>query len=234
MNRNNNNFIWGLLFIILGVGFAGNAFDLWNFSIFFPGWWTLFLILPCGISIIQNGVQTGSLIGLVSGIMLLLSCQGFVSAHLIGQLIIPVILIIAGLGIIFSNLSKKTISSHSSDFQTSDFQKKNSKHLTDYTATFSSQNIALDNQIFSGASVNAIFGSVTLRLDNAIINEDVVINSNATFGGIDIYLPAYVNVKVSSTPIFGGVTNRRHGIVNQDAPTVYINATSMFGGVEIR
>ncbi|MSS63257.1 LiaF transmembrane domain-containing protein [Velocimicrobium porci] len=229
MTRNNNNFLWGLLFIVLGIGFAGNAFDLWHFSIFFPGWWTLFLIIPCGISIIQNGFQTGSIIGFVSGVMLLLSCQGFVSTRLIGQLIIPVILIIAGLGIIFSNSSKKTIS-----IKSSDFQKKNSEHLTDYTATFSSQSISLDNQIFTGASINAIFGSVTLRLDNAIINEDVVINSNATFGGIEIYLPAYVNVKVSSTPIFGGVTNRRHGIVNSDAPTVYINATCMFGGVEIR
>lgn len=103
-----------------------------------------------------------------------------------------------------------------------------------YTATFSSQNITLDNQMFTGASINAIFGSISLRLDNSIINEDVVINCNATFGGVEIYLPNYVNVRVAKTPLFGGVSNRRHAITSPDAPTVYINATCMFGGVEIR
>ena len=37
----------GLLFILVGLLYAGSALDLFEFSIFFPGWWTLFIIVPC-------------------------------------------------------------------------------------------------------------------------------------------------------------------------------------------
>ncbi|MFW5633084.1 MAG: LiaF transmembrane domain-containing protein, partial [Acetivibrio ethanolgignens] len=103
-----SNILWGLFFILIGIGFAGNAFNLWDFNLFFPGWWTFFIIIPCGISIIQNGFQTGTSIGLVIGVMLLLSRQGFFNMRLVGQLIIPVILVIVGLGIMFANTFQKT------------------------------------------------------------------------------------------------------------------------------
>lgn len=235
MNSNKSNILLGLFFIFLGIGFAGNAFHLWNFSLFFPGWWTLFIIVPCLITITQNGPQTGSVVGLIIGIMLLLSRQGIVSGDILGKLLIPAILVVIGISIVFNNFSRSRIpqSDGSSDYISGPLNRENG-NLNYYTATFASRNESFDNQIFEGANVNAIFGSACLHLENAIINEDIVINCNSTFGGIEIFLPGYVNVKVSSTPIFGGVTNRRRGMTNTDAPTVYINATSMFGGVEIR
>lgn len=117
MNTNRNNVLWGLIFIILGVGFAGNAFSLWNFSIFFPGWWTLFLIIPCGVSLFRNGLQTGPLVGFSIGLMFFLSSQGFISGHSVSQLFIPVILIIIGVSIIFTNSPRKTITFKSNELQ---------------------------------------------------------------------------------------------------------------------
>lgn len=231
MNSNKSNILWGLFFIFLGIGFAGNAFNLWHFTIFFPGWWTMFIIIPSLMSITQNGPSTGSLIGLIIGVLLLLSRQGIISGDFIGKLIFPAILVVIGISIILNNFSRSRIPQ--SDY-TSASMNSNNEGLNYYTATFSSRSDNCDNQVFEGANVNAIFGSVSLHLENAIINEDIVINCNSTFGGIELFLPGYVNVRVSSTPIFGGVTNRRRGMANTDAPTVYINATSMFGGVEIR
>lgn len=231
MNSNKSNILWGLFFIFLGIGFAGNAFNLWHFTIFFPGWWTMFIIIPSLMSITQNGPSTGSLIGLIIGVLLLLSRQGILPSDFIGKLIFPAILVVIGISIILNNFSRSRIPQ--SDY-TSTSMNSNNEGLNYYTATFSSRSDNCDNQVFEGANVNAIFGSVSLHLENAIINEDIVINCNSTFGGIELFLPGYVNVRVSSTPIFGGVTNRRRGMANMDAPTVYINATSMFGGVEIR
>ena len=235
MNSNKSNILWGIFFIFLGIGFAGNAFNLWHFSIFFPGWWTLFIIVPCLMSITQNGASTGSVFGLIIGILLLLSRLGIIPTGLIGKLFFPVILILIGIRIFLNNSFGNRISQ--SDMHTTysagSFNREN-ENLNYYTATFASRSDNCDNQIFEGANVNSIFGSVVLHLENAILNEDVVINCNATFGGIDLDLPGYVNVRVSSTPIFGGVTNHRRGVTNTDAPTVYVNATCMFGGVEIR
>lgn len=235
MNSNKSNILLGLFFIFLGIGFAGNAFHFWHFSLFFPGWWTLFIIVPCLITITQNGPQTGSIVGLIIGIMLLLSRQGILPGDVLGKLLIPAILVVIGISIVFNNFSRNRIPQfdNSPDYSSGPLNRENG-NLNYYTATFASRNESFDNQIFEGANVNAIFGSAALHLENAIINEDIVINCNSTFGGIEIFLPGYVNVKVSSTPIFGGVTNRRRGVANTDAPTVYINATSMFGGVEIR
>ena len=54
------------------------------------------------------------------------------------------------------------------------------------------------------------------------------------FGGIDIFVPDYVNVKINSNSIFGGVSEKNHRPTVQGAVTIYINATCMFGGVEIK
>ena len=61
----------GIVFILLGVAIIGNAFDAWNFTIFFDGWWTLFIIVPCVASMINNGVNSGNVIGLTIGVLLL-------------------------------------------------------------------------------------------------------------------------------------------------------------------
>lgn len=247
-----SNVLWGLFFVLIGIGFAGNVFNLWNFNLFFPGWWTLFIIVPCGISIIQNGFHTGTSIGLIIGLMLLMSRQGFFPMRIIGQLIVPVILVIIGLGIMFSNTFSNRIPrgghygpdgdsyTGAHDYSTNYSENGTYQQSTHadgsrvYTSTFASQNLNFDNDIFQGVTANSYFGAIALHMENAIINENVTIYCNTTFGGIEIYLPAYVNVKVQSTPIFGGVTNRRRFSANADAPTVLIIANCMFGGVEIK
>ena len=74
MRNKVSNSLWGLIFILAGVAFLGNAYDWWGgFNLFFDGWWTLFIIIPCAISIIRHGFNAGSIIGLGIGIILLLS-----------------------------------------------------------------------------------------------------------------------------------------------------------------
>ena len=53
-------------------------------------------------------------------------------------------------------------------------------------------------------------------------------------GGIEIFVPTGVNIKVKSTPIFGGVSNKTRVEYNESLPTLYINGTALFGGVEIK
>ena len=60
------------------------------------------------------------------------------------------------------------------------------------------------------------------------------ISASAVFGGIDILVPDNVNVKVSSNSIFGGVSEKKHNPDNAGAVTLYINATCIFGGVDIK
>ena len=41
-------------------------------------------------------------------------------------------------------------------------------------------------------------------------------------------------MKVSSNSIFGGVSEKKHNPDNAGAVTLYINATCIFGGVDIK
>ena len=71
--------IWGLAIITLGVIFGGNALGLFNFNVFFDGWWTLFIIVPSAISLLTEKGKTASLIVLAVGIWLLLAAQNVFS-----------------------------------------------------------------------------------------------------------------------------------------------------------
>ena len=53
------------------------------------------------------------------------------------------------------------------------------------------------------------------------------------FGGVDILLPANVSVKMSDLSLFGGCSNARN-YSPVAGPTVYVNATALFGGVEVK
>ena len=219
-----SNLLWGLFWIGLGVGIAGNALNLWDFHIFFDGWWTLLIIIPCSISIVRNGFGNGSTIGLMIGILLLLGSRGVIEYSMLRRLIIPIILILIGLNMILKNL-----------FSQSKHVKINVSYqgVGSYTSTFSSQCIRIPNEPFYGTELTSVFGGLQLDLRNAIIQEDIVINATAIFGGIDIFLPEQVGLKINSTSIFGGVDNRRRKNEGE-GPIVYVNATCMFGGVDIR
>ena len=223
-----SDIMWGLILIIIGVILGGNALDIFNINLFFDGWWTLFIIVPTFIGLVTERDKTGNIIGLVIGLLLLLSCRGLFDFKLIWKLIFPLIFVIIGLSLIFKNNINKEVSEKI---------KKLNENLSSndgYTATFSGQNLNFDGEEFKGSNLNAIFGGIKLDIRKAIINEDIVINASSIFGGIDIYIPDNCKVKIKSNSIFGGVSNNKKCNVDDNSYTIYINASCMFGGVEIK
>ena len=64
--------LWGIALIVIGGIFALNAFGVTDIQLFFDGWWTLFIIVPCCIGIFSEREKTGNIIGLLIGVFLLL------------------------------------------------------------------------------------------------------------------------------------------------------------------
>ena len=81
--------------------------------------------------------------------------------------------------------------------------------------------------------MNAIFGAIKCDLSNIKINEDTIVNINSIFGGVDLLVPNDVDIKVNSTPIFGGVSDDRKVKIKNNKPTLYVNAVCVFGGIDI-
>lgn len=92
-------------------------------------------------------------------------------------------------------------------------------------------------ETFHGARLEATFGGIRLDLRNAVINEDEEIDIRTCFGGVELFVPPTVNIKVDSRSFFGGVgDDGKRGInnANHGAPTLHIIASNIFGGVAIK
>ena len=73
-----NRIVFGLLFIGAGVGYVCKIAGIWpDFTIFFPGWWTLFIIVPMVLSIINDGPGIFNISLLLLGVALLLSNDAY-------------------------------------------------------------------------------------------------------------------------------------------------------------
>lgn len=221
-----SNYLWGLVLILIGIIWGLNALELTNIDIFFDGWWTLFIIVPCFIGLFSDKDKNSNLIGLVIGICLLLGCQDIISFNLIWKLMVPVVLVMIGLSFIFKDAFNNKIKK--------EIKKLNKNGDKEYSATFGEQNVEFSNEKFDGCSLNSIFGSIKVDLRDAIIDEDTVIDASAIFGGITIYAPNNINIKISSTSIFGSVSDERKKKTKDANNTIYINSTIMFGGIEIK
>jgi len=225
--NNIKNILWGIILVIIGVIIGLNTMGITDIDIFFDGWWTLVIIVPCFIGLFTNKDKTGNIIGLLVGVILLLGMQNIIDFNLIWKLLLPSIIVIIGLSLIFKNTFNSKINN--------EIKKLNNKNTKDneYCATFSGQRIDFPNEEFKGATLNSVFGSITCDLREAKIKEDVVINASSVFGGIDIIVPDDVNIKIKSNSIFGGVNNKKKN--NEDKKyTIYVNASCLFGGVDIK
>ena len=220
--------MWGIALIIVGIVLGGNALGIFDINLFFKGWWTLFIIIPSFIGIFSDENKTGSIIFFLIGVALLCACWNVFDFKMVWELLLPGIIVIIGLSLIFKNSFNSEVNNN--------IKKLNDKINSDdgYTATFSGQDLNLDGEEFKGTTLNAVFGGVKLDLRKAIIKDDVVINATSVFGGIDIFVPENYKVKIKSNSIFGGVSNDKKYNVDEKSHTIYINATCIFGGVEIK
>lgn len=219
------NLLWGLLLIFIGIIVGINSLGIAEINIFFKGWWTLFIIVPCFIGLFTENSKTGNIIGLLIGLFLLLVSQGILDFDLVWKLTLPAILIIIGISLLFKDSVL--------DKEIKKIKKKSGKSY-EYWATFSSQNISFNNEEFTGADLNSIFGGIKFDLREAIIKEDIVLNATAIFGGIEILAPNGVKIKLKSNSIFGGSTNKVVNDNNEKSPTIFINSVAIFGGIEIK
>ena len=224
--KKSTNILLGVILILLGIILGLKALGIADFNVFFKGWWTLFIIVPAIFGLLTEKDKTGDIIALVVGVLLLLACRGVISFDLLAKAFLPALLILIGLSIIFKDVLSNKIR---------DEIKENGIISSDsYAATFSGQKLNLANETFEGCTVDAIFGGVDLDIRDAKVKDGSIIKCSSIFGGINILVPENVNVKIVSSSIFGGVEDNRKIKNIDNKKTIYINATCLFGGVDIK
>lgn len=206
--------------IVLGIIVGLNSLEITSINIFFDGWWTLIIIIPSLIGVIDDK-DTGSLVMLLVGILLLLNARGIFVLNVLWKLIIPIILVFMGINVLRNDVFSKSAKK---------LENVNKKAV--YTASFSTKNNVVKEDI-EALSVEAIFGENTIDLRNIEIKEDIYIKALAMFGEVKIITPKDQSIKLNANKFFGSVQNNNKNIVDENKKIININASAIFGEVDI-
>lgn len=235
MKKDYSALIWGLVFVAVGIIFGGNALNIWDIDVFFPGWWTLFLIIPGLVSMVRYGFNWGSGVLVILGLILLFDALDIISSDIMWKLVFPLILVIIGISILtsfFRSGTKKNIEDE--EYTKSKSYKYDSTQYPRYTAILGGGDYKNNTEDLKGVVVEAILGGLEIDLRDAKITEDIVLELTAVLGGIDIYIPDDVRVEIiSGVPVLGGFEHK----INRNAlsgPKVRIKYTAVLGGIEIK
>ena len=222
--------IVGCLAVFVGAGYGLQALGyIEHFTVFFDGWWTVFIIVPAIVSFFQRGSnKMFSLALLLLGAGLLVWRQNWLDVS-VTKLILPVIIILFGISIIVGAFSKKSDHVTQCDVIFTD-----DGSLPKYETAFGSVNPNYNGQKFEGCRLDVAFGSAVLDLRQAIIEGDCTVEAEVAFSGVELLLPAGCRIDLKSKTAFGGVENKYLSSDDPAAHTVHIDADVNFGGLEIK
>ena len=223
MNKQRGQFMIAIVLIVLGVVFLMGNLDVIDVDIgdLITTWWPLILILLGVIGLFQaRSTPIGSIFLIVLGVVFLLITLDVADFDILW----PIVIIGAGLWILFHNrVSRRS---------TADEVGQDSVNVS---ALFSGSVQRITSQRFQGGNVSATFGAVELDLRAAGLAENPVLNMNVFMGGVELSIPDEWLVNVNGSPVFGAIEySRPQPAATGDAPTLTINASIAFGGLEIK
>lgn len=107
------------------------------------------------------------------------------------------------------------------------------------TTIFGGINRRIDSQEFEGGHLSAVFGGIELDLRKANTKKDeIVIEANAVFGGIELMVPEHWRVTVQGAGVFGGYDDQTHpsptAAADEKRPHLIMTGAAVFGGVSVK
>lgn len=220
---------FGILIIFIGVVALVNEMNL-GFQIESALFWPAILIIFAAYMMFKNKKFSFwySVLAFI-GVWYTLYYFDIVTANL-ENYFWPVILIFLGLGIISNKLSwNNKIRTESTTCAT-----KGKDGRLNFNGIFGGVKEIVKNNDFKGCIINAIFGGVELDLREIKVKDNVVIDANSIFGGVDLIMPEDYNVVVNSFAVFGGNDNKIRRQFDDNKKTIYVNCVSIFGGADIK
>ena len=132
-----------------------------------------------------------------------------------------IVLLLAGVAVLAGSLIRPAASRHSAD-------------RIQAFAAFGERKVVSHSKHFEGGSMGAVFGGAELDLRDAELAPDARIDVFTAFGGAEIRVPLGWRVETHGMPWFGGFDNVAEGEGEEGSPTLDINATVLFGGLEVK
>jgi predicted membrane protein len=225
---------FGVLLLLdnLGIG----IFDrIWE-------WWPAILIVAGAARVVTAcswGARVWGSVLIFFGAVYLLNNLGFIHGN-VWNFFWPVILIAVGVGMLARGFetggifARPTSSAGSVGGLSTSADDSNTLAMW---AVFGGSRRRIDSQNFEGGEALAVFGGINIDLTKAgMQKEEVRVEANALFGGIDIRVPETWQVVVRGAGIFGGYEDKtwRAGATDEKKPRLIISGFAVFGGVVVK
>ena len=193
-----------------------------------------------------------------AGVIFLLNNFGIIHGD-VWRFLWPGVLIMIGLGMLARSIDRRTGGASLPPGASGDYAKKmaddirdriisraggsasasanSPNHLNEW-AIFGGTRRRIDSQDFQGGEAFAMFGGIELDLRKAASTRDeIVIEVNAIFGGVEVRVPENWNVTVRGAGIFGGYEDKTmdtRAVPDAKQPHLIVNGFAVFGGVTIQ
>ncbi len=222
----------GILFLLAGTVLLLDYYDAipWELPSFVFSWKSLLLLLGLYFLITSRDKTTGILLVVIASIFITGDILDLRFWEVV-RLLIPVILIIAGLAII----TRKKL------FSSSEINIPEGDNVNDYineTNVFAGGEKKIRTKNFKGGNITSIFGGSELDMRHADMAPGINgIDLLCIFGGTSIKVPEDWEVRIDVNAIFGGFADERKlekkaEVLNPEK-VLYIKGMVLFGGGEI-
>ncbi len=220
-------FIWGLLFVAVGVVLLLDHLGIVSGRAFFQ-FWPMLLVLAGIASLRKRENRAWGFILIMAGTVLQLNKLNILHVSLWD--LWPLIFVAIGLMIIWNTLEGRKVGAPPAG---------DSNTVLNEVAIFSSVERRVTNRQFQGGRLTSVFGGMEIDLSEADIEgTEAVLDLNIVFGGCEIRVPASWHVALRVQPIFGGIEDRTRQSAPADSSserkTLYLKGSVVFGGVEIK
>lgn len=232
MKTTDKKLVLGLLLLSAGAFLMLHRFDLLPIVLprYLFSWKSLLMFLGVFFLITEKNKSTGLILFAIGGSFMAMEIWGLTFREVF-SFAIPLVLIIAGLGLLFRprSFQPKTIN------ETEDASIMDRIHEVNI---FGGGEKVIKSDAFRGGQITAIFGGSEIDLRHAELADGVnAIDLTCIFGGVTLLVPDNWIVKNDVTPIFGGFSDSRKVKsleTNPGEKILYVKGVVIFGGGEVK
>ncbi|MGD8537006.1 MAG: DUF5668 domain-containing protein [Candidatus Aminicenantes bacterium] len=217
----------GLLIILIGVLFLlGNLDKLDFWDVFFTYWPVILIFIGLWHLVVHESRNWGfGLILIAVGGFFLLNNLDVITGR-VWLYFWPLLIIAAGLWIIFRPRFRP------SGEKAPEIKEKD----LDIFTVLSGSKRRVESKEFKGGKASVLLGSVDLDFSQAsLAGNKATLELTAMLGGIEIWVPREWEVVVDSSALLGSVEDKRKSApAKESRPTLFVKATAILGGIEIK